>query len=300
MALSDRKLEQSDFVGYEVSSLPDRPELSPDALKQRFDASMEEVMVPAFNGLIDDLLATTDSASGADNIGCTAVGEGTAETVQGVLEELNTAMPDTAAIESSISTGWYSSPSVWTYASATTVTVPSGAVDLYDIGDKFKLTANSVELQGYIVTVADTLLTVKGDALTDHEFSGVYVSKSENPHGFDDWFDYVPNLTGGAADFAGYDVAQYRIKGKTLEYKFRALDKAVGGSSGLSRISLPINTTEGSTCWGNAKWFNGSNYIPCRANLQTSYIEVSGDMTLGNITTGAGRFLIIDGSYPIA
>lgn len=41
---------------------------------------------------IDDLLATTDGASGADQIGATALTGGTATTVQGILEELKAAI----------------------------------------------------------------------------------------------------------------------------------------------------------------------------------------------------------------
>ena len=80
--------------------------------------------------------------------------------------------------------GWQNVNATWTYASATTITVPSGAAALYQKGDKFKLTANSVVLQGYIITVADELLTVVGDALTNHTFTNNFYSHASNPIGF--------------------------------------------------------------------------------------------------------------------
>lgn len=88
--------------------------------------------------------------------------------------------------------GWNTVSDTWSYASATTITVPSGAASLYQKGDKFKLTANSVVLQGYIVTVADTLLTVKGDSLTNHAFSAIAYSHIDNPIGFPHSFAYTP------------------------------------------------------------------------------------------------------------
>ena len=88
--------------------------------------------------------------------------------------------------------GWTLATDSWTYASATTITVDSGAAAIYSIGDKFKLTANSVVLQGYIITIADTLLTVVGDALTNHVFSATYYSKAATPLGFPHWFAYTP------------------------------------------------------------------------------------------------------------
>ena len=80
--------------------------------------------------------------------------------------------------------GWTNADESWSYASATTITVPSGAASKYQKGDKWKLTANSVVLQGYIIGVADTLLTVVGDALTNHAFTANYYSKAANPQGF--------------------------------------------------------------------------------------------------------------------
>jgi hypothetical protein len=80
----------------------------------------------------------------------------------------------------------------WSYASSTTINVPSGAALIYTGGDRFTLVANSVTLQGYIVKVADTLLTVRGDAITNFVFSSVYYSHQSTPIGFRQLFQYVP------------------------------------------------------------------------------------------------------------
>lgn len=92
--------------------------------------------------------------------------------------------------------GWNTVTDSWSYDSATTINVPSGAASLYKKGDKFKLTANSVVLYGYIVTVADTLLTVAGNALTNHAFSSIGVSHGASPIGFPDYFEFAGAASG--------------------------------------------------------------------------------------------------------
>lgn len=65
------KIEASEIVGRKISELPDVPELTAEDLKRRFDAISQDVIIPKFNNLVDELEAET----GADNIGI-AVPEG--------------------------------------------------------------------------------------------------------------------------------------------------------------------------------------------------------------------------------
>jgi len=61
--------------------------------------------------------------------------------------------------------GWTSVSDTWAYASASTITVPSGAASVYTVGDMVKLTQTTVKYF-YITAVADTELTVVGTAST--------------------------------------------------------------------------------------------------------------------------------------
>jgi hypothetical protein len=82
--------------------------------------------------------------------------------------------------------GWISANETWAYASATTITVPSGAAAKYVKGDKIKLTQSTVKYF-YIVGVADTVLTVTGGAdyaVTDAAISANYYSHASSPIGF--------------------------------------------------------------------------------------------------------------------
>ena len=90
--------------------------------------------------------------------------------------------------------GWVNSDETWTYASTTTITVPSGATAKYQKGDKIKLTQTTVKYF-YIIGVADTVLTITGGSdytLTDATITDNYYSKVENPQGFPNSFNYTP------------------------------------------------------------------------------------------------------------
>lgn len=82
---------------------------------------------------------------------------------------------------------WIVVPDTWTYASATTITVPSGAASIYSVGDRLKLTQSSTVKYFYVVAVADTLLTITGGSdysLTNTAISSIYFSHIPNPTGF--------------------------------------------------------------------------------------------------------------------
>jgi len=74
--------------------------------------------------------------------------------------------------------GW-NGVSGWSYASATTITVPSGAASIYAVGDQVRLKQGGAYKYFSVVTVADTLLTVTGGSdfsvadltITDAAFS---------------------------------------------------------------------------------------------------------------------------------
>ena len=91
--------------------------------------------------------------------------------------------------------GWIPASESWSYASATTITVPSGAGSKYQKGDKIKLTQTTVKYF-YIVGVADTVLTVTGGTdytVADAAITANFYSKAENPQGFPDWFTVATN-----------------------------------------------------------------------------------------------------------
>ena len=102
--------------------------------------------------------------------------------------------------------GWLEIPDgSWSYASATTIMVPSGAASIYAAGDQVRLKQGGAYKYFYVIAIADTTLTVTGGsdysvanaAITDAAFSkggGV---------GHPGWYNWTPTYTGFSADPSG-------------------------------------------------------------------------------------------------
>jgi len=86
--------KQGDFT-FNHADQVDRPAYTAAENKAKFDSRASELKA-TLNGLIDDLEATTDGASGADSIGATTVGSLSGATVQAILEEMDTAIGSAA------------------------------------------------------------------------------------------------------------------------------------------------------------------------------------------------------------
>jgi len=144
-----------------------------------------------------------------------------------------------AGIEPAVaSTGWVIVTGTWVYASATTITVPSGAGNIYGPGDRFKLVANGATLQGYIVKVEDTLLTVRGDALTNHSFTSMYYSHMSTPLGYKDWYSYTPTgptnctLTG-----------KFKMMGRSCHVVIKGVVTGTPNWTNFPSLPAPITST---------------------------------------------------------
>ena len=198
--------------------------------------------------------------------------------------------------------GWIASAS-WSYASANTITVPSGAAAIYQKGDKIKFTQTTVKY-GVIIAVADTLLTIAVTpdyVVADAAITLPYYSHQANPLGFPVSFTWTPILTGGPADLSGYTSAIFTIQGKVLYYVFAANAKNVTGSAGLIQITLPVAGVSANTTLlmglynGSAQDHACVSLEPASAVLNV-YKTVAAGSWVGNET---GVNLQISGFYTI-
>lgn len=136
--------------------------------------------------------------------------------------------------------GWIPVTGTWTYASASTITVPSGAANIYNKGDKIRWKQGGGWKYGNIANVADTLLTifvntdytVANAAITD-----VYYSKIQNPLDFPNVFNWAVTHGGFSSAPATY-AARYSISGKQCRINYN-------GGNGTSNaatftVSLPV------------------------------------------------------------
>lgn len=129
---------------------------------------------------------------------------------------------DNSAVDTSqdymIRNGWILANETWTFASASTITVPAGATSKYQKGDRIRWTQSTVKY-GVIVDVADTLLTIAVNTdyvVTDAEITLNYYSHQQNPIGYPSYFNFTPtiNWTAGSAPATPTEYSRFCIEGK--------------------------------------------------------------------------------------
>lgn len=140
--------------------------------------------------------------------------------------------------------GWIPAEQTWAYASATTITVPSGAASKYQKGDKIKLTQTTVKYF-YIVGVADTVLTVTGGSdytVANAAITSPYFSKMENPQGFPLAFAFTPTLTAETGTITTASVnGAFSLHGGLCYVRYVVSVTNNGSGATANRLTLPIN-----------------------------------------------------------
>lgn len=115
-------------------------------------------------------------------------------------------------------TGWREVSDTWTYASASTITIPSDGTTVYQKWMKIRFKQGGGYKYFIATNVSATLLTVLVN--TDHvvanaAITDVAYSFIDNPYGFPHWFAWSPTVTG----FSGTPTASglIRISGGNAE-----------------------------------------------------------------------------------
>jgi len=204
--------------------------------------------------------------------------------------------------------GWIPARQSWTYASATTITVPSGAALIYSVGDKIRFKQGAGYKYFYIIAVADTLLTVTGGSdytvATPTAITDIYYSKQATPVDFPIWFNWSPTYTGFST--APTDtLSRFCIIGRVCYFVH---NEGTNGTSNANSFSvlLPVvaNTVAGSY-WGGMCFFAIDNTAQittaCRWNIDSAATSVFlyTNMGTGAWTTSGGKRARLQGWYEI-
>lgn len=177
------------------------------------------------------------------------------------------------------SDGWNTVSDSWSYASATTITVPSGAASLYQVGDRVKFTQTTVKYF-VIVAVADTLLTVTGGSdytVANAAISAISVSHQATPVGFPQWFAYTPTgptnctLTG-----------RFVVRGRTCRTIIRG---AFTGGTTWSHPTLPITSSSNIMGVGTYFFIGTGGYLDTGTsnNPSTLVVQIADGYTTAKI-----------------
>lgn len=192
--------------------------------------------------------------------------------------------------------GWKTVYDAWAYASATTITVPTGAAAIYSVGDKIKLTQTTVKYF-YVTAVADTVLTVTGGSdytVANAAITLPYYSKASSPVGFPQWFTYTPIASPQTGSITTQTVTGlFMINGKSMKVLVTDNVTDKGTWSNQLFISLPcaIKTT-GITSQGAAGYCNAGTTVNACVDQANSRI--------GMVVTVANAFYGVTADFILA
>src|ERR1035437_6296736 len=202
--------------------------------------------------------------------------------------------------------GWTPVADTWTYASATTINVPSGAASLYQVGDKIMLTQTTVK-KFYIVGVADTLLTVTAGSnftVANAAITLPFYSHMSNPLGFPANFDLTaPTWTTTGTAFTnqpGTNAFAFSIVGGILSLTGTANCNATSGGTGhfiatFATGQLPVTQTN-----ANGSSGNNNTALPGWCYLAWHSLAVQIASASGSTLAANSEAMGFSISYPIA
>lgn len=204
--------------------------------------------------------------------------------------------------------GWAAISETFTYASASTITIATGGASRFQVGDKLRLTNTTVKYF-YIITVADTLLTVTGGSdytLASAAISGVSLSRADRPFAFPSYFNWSPTLTGWSVNPTS-GIYTFTIQHGWCTVNARQPNNGTSNTTGIS-LTAPVtcrtvtNGIWGGTC-GIEAVDNGSTLTsPINCYILTATALIYVDKTIGGGTwtnSGNKRISFSNLRYPI-
>jgi hypothetical protein len=163
----------------------------------------------------------------------------------------DTALPTEKAVVTYVAAhgdGWQAASGTWTYASATTITVPTDATTLYSVGDKIRFKQGGAYKYFYVIAVAATLLTVTGGSdytvATPTAITDIYYSKVASPVGFPQWFNWTGVVLSQGASTnipTTITLSIFMMNNKQITWKFIIYSTSTGTAGSGIMLSIPVS-----------------------------------------------------------
>jgi len=237
----------------------------------------------AASAVVAGNLAASSVVSG--NLAASAVVSGNISASAVVLGNLSASSVSEGNLNFSLNNstdGWTAATGTWTYASASTITVPSGAASIYQRGDKIKFTQTTAKY-AIIIDVADTLLTIAVNndyTVANAAITSPYYSHASNPLGFPSAFNYTPTytFTAGAAPSGAVsnNNAEFTVNGGFLFVRASRIYAVAGTTVTRCDISLPftVNSSVDQTVVGGGCFSNGTAPVTTYNQVTTTTAQL--------------------------
>ena len=142
--------------------------------------------------------------------------------------------------------GWTSAAETWTYASASTFTVPGDVSAKYPVGTKLKFTQTTVKYAVVIsaVCTSSTLVTIAVNTdytIASAVISANYFSYACTPQGYPAWFAWTPTITAYTGTFTSVSAAgKFSVSGRVVNYRIKITTTTKGSADTMAYSTLPI------------------------------------------------------------
>lgn len=145
--------------------------------------------------------------------------------------------------------GWTAISESWAYASATTITVPSGATTRFVKGDRIKLTQLGSVAYFVVADIASSLLTITSGSsytLSNNPISAVSYSHQVSPVGWPGYFQWTPGYTGFSANPTTDTgvLTIFSVVGNTVTVLY-ASTPGTSNTTGFTITGLPFTVLNG-------------------------------------------------------
>ena len=219
-----------------------------------------------------------------------------------------------------LKTGWQNVTDTWTYASSTTVTVPTDATATYEVGYAVRLKQGGGYKYYYITGVTATVLTLNGGSdytVANSAITDIYISPDSSPVDFPGYFNFsttravsggtVPTYT--AADFNIFWMVGGMVHGH-LSWNNTAGGTAGAGTNALT-FTLPVTANAltyqvGRTVLGAAQVYEsagtiGAAYVAYNTTTTAKFqLNTSVANIVGNDQSSTDRFISATYCYKAA
>lgn len=218
--------------------------------------------------------------------------------------------------------GWTAGSGTWTYASSTTMTVPSADAAAMSTGTRIKLTQTTAKYF-YVTGISGTTVTLNGG--TDYTLANAAItsplySNTGVPTGFPQTFAYTPILTGstGSPTLGNSTLTgRFGFADRFVNYRLRLdIGSTFSVGSGAYRFSLPVaahaNHALNSSFLGSGTIFDSSagetGIITATKLITTTTFEILGGKAsaFGGVNNGfpfawaTGDFIDVNVIYEAA
>lgn len=306
---------RSEYTNIETLSAT-RTLLAVDMPIQRFDCNgaNRDVKVPTANTTTNHLYFIVNATASGSYVITLKSNDGATTYATVAVGQAVLAVPDGNGgykiVGSNATDGWTAVTETWTYASASTITIPSDGTTKYQPGIKVRFKQGGGWKYYMGRTVAATLLTVFVNTdftVANAAITDISYSYEENPYGWPEYFNYSSSPSGVTLG-NGTLVSKMKAYGKTMETEILLTLGSTSSISGLVTFSAPVAEIAVGLylCWlqdsgtntyeGLALLSGGSIYVYAN-NTGSSYGSVSSTSSTVPYTWATGDYISIRLKY---